>query len=181
MRNRRANAVAADLTFTDSEWNTYTNICDSLGLDRKRPTHYSTVIITFALAIFVFYVIPNVLQYGLMSLVNPFVACVLLSDLAGLVFLFLLGYKRLALAIYLIGEPLEAYLYYHQVLPPETLNWLTNLVPALCAAALLSLSLRHVSTLSLHPRTGVYSQRSFEEVAYASSDPAAERGRNTAA
>jgi len=86
-----------------------------------------------------------ILLYGMPGLAElalarhfPWISCVLLSDLAGSAFLFLLGFKRLAVTIYLITSATEAVLLGTREVSAHSLVWLTNLLPALLAAGILS-------------------------------------------
>jgi hypothetical protein len=64
---------------------------------------------------------------------NPWFVCVLLGDLAGCAFLYLLGFRMAALIVYVLAGLFEA-VSLLRGMPPHTLVWMTNIAPALAGA-----------------------------------------------
>lgn len=91
----------------------------------------------FAFCMILLYGMPGLAELALARHFS-WISCVLLSDLAGSAFLFLLGFKRLAVTIYLITSATEAVLLGTREVSAHSPVWLTNLLPALLAAGILS-------------------------------------------
>jgi len=96
------------------------------------------VLVASLLATAVVYAIPNLMELSLLSSrINPWLSCVLFADLVGCGILFLLGFRRLALAIYTGASLLEAFLLMTHKVPLHFLVWITNAIPAVVVGAIL--------------------------------------------
>lgn len=67
---------------------------------------------------------------------SPWLACVILGDLTGCVFLFLLGLRAVALSVYILAGLLEA-ISLLMGTPTNRLIWATNVIPALIGGAVM--------------------------------------------
>lgn len=78
------------------------------------------------------YALPGIVELALLhARLNPWISCVVLGDLLGCSALFLLGFRKMAAAIYVSSSLLESSLLYLGIVPAQSLIWITNLVPAL--------------------------------------------------
>lgn len=84
------------------------------------------------------YAIPNLMELSLLSSrITPWLSCVFFADLIGCGILFLLGFRRLALAIYAGASSAEAVLLLTHRIPLHWLVWVTNAIPAIVVGAIL--------------------------------------------
>ena len=84
------------------------------------------------------YAIPNLMELTLLnSRLSPWVSCVVVGDTLGCAILYLLGFRRVALGIYLATTAFEGSLMFTHWVPPQRLVWLTNLVPAVSVGMVL--------------------------------------------
>ena len=84
------------------------------------------------------YAIPNLMELSLLSSrINPWLSCVLFADVAGCGILFLLGFRRLALTIYIASSLIEACLLMTHKVPLHFLVWITNAIPAVVVGGIL--------------------------------------------
>lgn len=84
------------------------------------------------------YAIPVIFEIALFHLgLNPWLICVLFADVPGSILLFALGFRRLALTVYLATTALEALLLCFGLVPAESLVWITNIVPAAISAIIM--------------------------------------------
>jgi hypothetical protein len=84
------------------------------------------------------YALPGLAEWALLEeRLSPWIACVALGDLAGCVILFILGFRKTALAIYLSAGAIEGVMLSMHTVSPLRLVWFTNLIPALVVAAIL--------------------------------------------
>jgi len=84
------------------------------------------------------YALPSLLELALVhGRLSPWISCVVLGDLFGCAILFLLGFRKMAVAVYVTSSSLEALALWLRVLPPQRLVWLTNLIPAVVLGAIL--------------------------------------------
>ena len=93
------------------------------------------------------YLIPVAIELLLLrGHANPWLVCVLFADICGCALLLLLGFKRAAILVYAAAAVFEAACLSFGM-PPHRLIWLTNVVPALVAGAvMLRIALRWLVT-----------------------------------
>jgi hypothetical protein len=81
------------------------------------------------------YGVPSAIEVGLLRIgAGPWLACVLLGDVIGCAVLYILGLRRLAIALYVVCSGIEAATLLSHHVPANTLVWLTNLLPAAAVA-----------------------------------------------
>jgi hypothetical protein len=84
------------------------------------------------------YALPSLVELALVrGNMNPWVVCVALGDLFGCAILFLLGFRKLAVGIYVVSTATEAAILSLGLLPPYRLVWVTNLIPAVVLGTIL--------------------------------------------
>ena len=89
-----------------------------------------------ALLFLALYALPVFAEYLLLRLhVSAFLCCVILSDLPGAAVLYAMGFRRSAIAVWGGAAIVEEMLFLYGM-PPTRLIWLTNIAPALGAAAI---------------------------------------------
>ena len=87
------------------------------------------------------YLLPTVIEMELMRRVGPWVACVLLGDLAGCSFLsFGWGWKKTGALLYLLLTGCESVLYGSGILSRTVLPWVVDLAPTLLVLTLITIS-----------------------------------------
>lgn len=96
------------------------------------------------LAIVVFYILPNFLEFAILRHASPWAAKILIGDLAGCIGIFVaLKKKKLAVILYLALTAVECWLFSAQIISAHSLFYLTDLVPtAVMASAILRPSSR---------------------------------------
>ncbi|HMD95831.1 MAG TPA: hypothetical protein VKM93_00670 [Terriglobia bacterium] len=92
--------------------------------------------VVFIGALLVFYGVPGLIEWELVRHTSPWLACVALGDLLGCAFLFTVGLRRTAVALYCLASALEAYLLASHRVSAASLVWITNSLPAVFAAVL---------------------------------------------
>jgi hypothetical protein len=81
------------------------------------------------------YLLPGLAEWTLIgNHLSPWFSCVIFGDLVGCAILFLRGYRRSAMAIYILCSVAETVLLTRGTLSPEQLVWVTNLIPAVVVA-----------------------------------------------
>jgi hypothetical protein len=84
------------------------------------------------------YALPSLLELALVhGQLNPWISCVVLGDLFGCAILFLLGFRKMAVAIYVVSTSFEGMALWLRLLPPQRLVWVTNLIPAIVLGVIL--------------------------------------------
>ena len=86
----------------------------------------------------VLYVLPSGLELILLRRHVSAWSCVVIGDVAGCLFLFKLGFRKTALVLYVVVSAVEALILSSRLLTPESLVWITNLVPALLSASIVT-------------------------------------------
>jgi hypothetical protein len=100
-----------------------------------RPLLVSIAVFTAGIGV---YALPSLAELALVHRhLNPWLCCVALGDMLGCCILFLLGFRRMAVGIYIVASTLEAALLMSHALPPGKVVWISNLFPALALAAIL--------------------------------------------
>jgi hypothetical protein len=84
------------------------------------------------------YALPSLVELALVKgNLNPWISCVILGDLFGSVILFLLGFRKLAVAIYVLSSVAEGLALWMRLIPVTQLIWFTNLAPAIAVGVIL--------------------------------------------
>ncbi len=103
----------------------------------------------FVLAIAIaVYLAPTVLELQLLNHhASPWLACVLVGDVIGSVVLFALGFRREAVAVYLLATLIEGTLLFAGV-SPQMVAWFSNAMPAAVLLTLMSRAALHSLVLN---------------------------------
>ncbi len=98
------------------------------------------------------YMVPSLAESALVHWrLNPWISCVALGDLAGCGILFVLGFRKMAVATYFVSSALEAGLLAARILPAGQLVWVANLIPALVLGFILvQAALRNLVEEEIH-------------------------------
>jgi hypothetical protein len=84
------------------------------------------------------YALPSLLELALVrGNLSPWICCVVLGDLFGSAILFLLGFRKLAVAIYILSSVVEGAVLSMGRIAPVHLVWFTNLAPAIAVGVIL--------------------------------------------
>jgi len=97
-----------------------------------------TVVLAFVVAFVLFYGVPNLIEWELLRFTSPWLASVAFGELLGCAFLFVIGLRRTAVAIYFLASAFAAYLLWSHRVSPASMVWITGLTPALLASALVA-------------------------------------------
>jgi len=97
-----------------------------------------TVLLAFIVAFVLFYGVPNLIEWELLRYTSPWLASVAFGEFLGCAFLFIIGLRRTAVAIYFLASAFAAYLLWSHRVSAASLVWITGLAPALLASILVA-------------------------------------------
>lgn len=90
-----------------------------------------------ALALLTLYILPTVLEAVTVPYLGIWLSCSVFGDVAGCICLYFLGSKREAMSLYLWSKVGELLLFEAHLLSPESLLWVTDLLPVIVCSDLL--------------------------------------------
>jgi hypothetical protein len=98
------------------------------------------------------YVLPSVIELLATRHLNPWLAVILPGDIAGCAWLFgVFKMQRTGLILYLLLTACEGCLYVSNIVSVGALIWITDLVPTLIAAGIITFRLQFENTKPLLP------------------------------
>jgi hypothetical protein len=106
----------------------------------------SQILLLLLAGLLCLYLLPTVVEMELMRRIGPWIACVLLGDLAGCSFLsFGWGWKRTGALLYLLLTGCEGVLYGSGLLSRTVLPWVVDVAPTLLVLTLITISSFHLT------------------------------------
>jgi hypothetical protein len=103
------------------------------------PRTPANIILTLLSAAFFLYAVPTSLEFLAAQYFNPWLACILLGDLVGCVWLIsIFKMRKTGLLLYVVLATLKTCMCVTQFIPSTTLFWITDAIPAVVIVSMIA-------------------------------------------